>query len=170
MLDEAQSIELAIARQVVYDFLLINPTSYLVTETGGRLIIGSHTVAETVDQRSVYEMTGTFLQIQSVDPITLTPLGQFRLNSSMTVPNPTFVERILTIAASDTIVPAPVGATVCIVTPPVGCTSTLLLKGTGADQGFQLATNNPSCISIPPGPNNLLLNSSPAATYMFTFI
>lgn len=173
MLDEtidAQELERAIGRQIVYDYLLISPGSYLITETGGRIIIGSHTVADTIDQRSTYEMTEAFLQIQSVDPITLVPIGSFRLNSTITVTNPTFVERILTVAATDTVVPVPQGATVCIITPPAGCTSTLILKGATGDTGQQLATNNPSCFVIPAGPGQLLLNSSPFAVYMFTFV
>jgi len=115
-------------------------------------------------------MTASFIQIQTVDPITLTPVGQFRLNSTLSLPTPTFAERILTIASTDTTVPLPLGATVMVITPPANCTSVLLLKGAAGDTGFTLNTSNPSCISVPAGPANVLLNSNPSAIYMFTFM
>jgi hypothetical protein len=155
----------------VYDLLLIDPHNYLILadESSDRLIIGTETVIGEQDQRNLGVVTEAYLQTQTVDPVIVTPIGEFELNSVVHLPNPTFVERILTMGANATVA-VPVGGTVCIITPPAGNASVLTLKGVAGDTGFLLSSTQPSVIALGTAQNTILLDVSPAQVITFTFL
>lgn len=121
------------------------------------------------DLRNPFVTDQVFIQIQTIDPVSMNPIGSFKLNSTIPVTNPTFVERIISVSAN-TVIPIATGATVCVITPLQTSGATLTLKGAPTDVGLVIQPNEPTILNLTSAQAQFVLDSTPASTVTFTFL
>lgn len=157
---------------VVNGFLTL-PGAYLVLATGGtdKLIVDQFTLQNDVKTPiNMGAYVEAIIQSQTVAPVGIVPVGSFNLNSVITLPNPTFVERTLSIG-TNTSVPIAAGATVIVITPPSSNTTQLTLKGVSGDTGILINASQPSIFTLDPSQNTIILNAATGTVVcQFTYI
>ena len=153
----------------INSFLKLETGGFLLQDTYGHIIIQQTAVATDHENFGV-TMPAAFVHVQTADPVVLNTIGEFELHSVITIPNPTFVERVLTIASTGTQIPKPQGATLCVITPPTNNTSDIVLKGDPGDIGIQISSDQPTPFLLDNSVTLFYVSSSPNIVAVFTFI
>lgn len=112
-------------------------------------------------------MTAALIKIQTVDPVEVNTIGEWSLNSTISVPTPTFVERVLAIGTVNVPVAVPSGSTTVTITPPSDNTGTITLRGDPTDIGISLSKTQPTQLSL--SPTQTILNFTCASSIFITF-